>query len=76
MAELVAPLTNGLIGDEDAALCHHLFNVAVAQAETKIQPYAMADDLSWIAVAVVRIAWVAHADEYFSNSGAMPARLT
>jgi hypothetical protein len=38
----------------NAALDHHLFDVAKTQAESKVQPHAVADDLRGEAMAFVR----------------------
>jgi hypothetical protein len=45
LAERSAPLPDGLVGDRDAALQHHLLDVAEAQREPVIEPHAVADDL-------------------------------
>jgi hypothetical protein len=44
--ELTAPLSNGLVGDYDPALCQQILNISEAQAETVVKPNSMADD-SW-----------------------------
>ena len=49
-----APLTDGFLADHDPALGHHFFDVAKTQAESKVQPHAVADDLDGKAMAFVR----------------------
>ncbi len=46
LTELQAPLTDSLIGECDAAHPHHLFDIAITESETKVEPHAMADDFS------------------------------
>jgi hypothetical protein len=41
--ELSAPLSDGLVGDYDPALCQQILNIAKAQAKSIIDPYGMAD---------------------------------
>jgi hypothetical protein len=40
LSELLAPLPDGLVGDHDAALHHHLFDLAEAEREPRIQPHS------------------------------------
>jgi len=40
-AELVAPFANSFIGDLNTSLGQHLLDVAVAQSEAAVQPYAL-----------------------------------
>src|SRR6187397_422930 len=47
------PLTDGFMGDVDAALTQELLHVAVAQREAIIEPDAMADDLTREAMVLV-----------------------
>jgi len=44
-AKLVRPIANGFVSHDNPAFGHHLFDISVAQAEAKIQPDAVADDL-------------------------------
>ena len=44
-AELLTPLSDGLVGDYDPALCQKVFNISEAQAESMIEPDGMADDI-------------------------------
>ena len=60
LAERSAPLPDGLVGDRDAALQHHLLDVAEAQREPVIEPHAVADDLRWEAEPSVRRRLGAH----------------
>jgi hypothetical protein len=55
LAELLAPLTNRLMGDNDATFSLQQLNISQAEAEHVIQPDRVADDLGRKAVAVVRI---------------------
>jgi hypothetical protein len=40
LAELAAPLSDGFIGQDDAALGHELFNISVTQAKPKVEPHS------------------------------------
>ena len=53
LAELAAPLPNGLIRHDDATGEQELFHVAVAETEPEIEPDAMADDVRWKSVILV-----------------------
>ncbi len=44
LAELEAPVSDGLVGESEAAHCHDLFDVAKAQSETEVKPHCVADD--------------------------------
>src|SRR5262245_42352019 len=44
-AELLTPLSDGLVGDYDPALCQKVFNISEAQAESAIEPDGMADNI-------------------------------
>jgi len=50
-----APLTDGFVANHNAALGHHLFDVAKTQAESKVQPHAVADDLGGKTMAFVGV---------------------
>ena len=73
LAELLAPLTNRLIGDNHATFSQQQLNISQAEAEHVIQPDRVTDDLGRKAVAVVRIGWGFHAD---SLAGLQPAGQT
>ena len=73
LAELLAPLTNGLIRDNDATFSQQQLNISQAEAEHVIQPDRVADDLGRKAVAVVRIGGGLHADRL---AGLQPAGQT
>jgi hypothetical protein len=45
LSEFPAPLPDRLVGDDDSTGEQQLFDIAVAEAEAKVQPDAMADDL-------------------------------
>jgi hypothetical protein len=51
--ELSAPLSNGLEGDGDPALCQQILNISEAQAETVVKPNSMADDIWRKSVSVI-----------------------
>jgi len=51
--ELLAPSTDCLVGDDDAALEQHLLDQREAQWESEIEPDGMSDDLRREAVAPV-----------------------
>jgi hypothetical protein len=53
--ERPAPLTNGFIGDHYASYTSSFFDVAVAEAEADIPPDAMADDLGWETMVLLKI---------------------
>src|SRR4249920_3768723 len=76
LAELLAPLTNGLIRDNDATFSQQQLNIPQAEAEHVIQPDRVADDLGRKAVAVVRIGWGFHADSLAGLQQAGQTRLT
>jgi len=52
--ELDRPAANGLIANVNPARGHQLFNVAETQAEAKVEPHGMADDLRRETVALER----------------------
>jgi hypothetical protein len=39
----MAPFPDGFIGNLNASLGQHLLNIAIAQSETEVQPYALLD---------------------------------
>ena len=49
-----APLTDGFVANHNAALGHHIFDAAKTQAESKVLPHTVADDLDGKAMAFVR----------------------
>jgi hypothetical protein len=53
-AELLTPFPNRFVADRDPAFGHHFFDVTKTQAESKVQPHGVADDLSGKAMAFVR----------------------
>ena len=62
LAKFPTPLTDGLIGDDDAAHKEPLFDIPIAEAEPEIQPDTVADNLGWEAVVLiaVRCGWSIH----------------
>jgi hypothetical protein len=55
LPELPAPVAHGFIGKDDAAFCHQLFDIAVAQTKAEVQPDTMADNLRRESMALVEI---------------------
>jgi hypothetical protein len=51
--ELSEPLSNGLVGDYDPALCQQILNISEAQAKSMIEPNGMADDIRWKSMSVI-----------------------
>jgi hypothetical protein len=52
-SELLTPLPNGLVGDDDSAFCHEVLDVSEAQTESVIQPNRVTDDLGRKPVSVI-----------------------
>jgi hypothetical protein len=44
LPELPAPVAHRFIGEDDAAFCHQLLDIPIAQTKTKVEPDTMADD--------------------------------
>ena len=65
--ELLTPLSDGLVGDYDPALCQKVFNISEAQAESVIEPDGMADDIQRKSVSVIGWCIVAHYDSEPEN---------
>src|SRR5580704_4042982 len=61
LAKLLAPPTNRLIRDDNAAFSQKQLNIPEAEAEHVVQPDSVADDLGGKAMAVVRIGRGFHA---------------
>jgi hypothetical protein len=59
-SELLTPLPNGLVGDDDSAFCHEVLDVSEAQTESMIQPDGVTDDLRWESVSVVAVRFAVH----------------
>jgi hypothetical protein len=55
LPEFPAPIPHGFIGQDDATGRHELFDIPIAEAEAKVQPHAMADDLRRESMALVGI---------------------
>jgi hypothetical protein len=55
LAKLAIPLTNSFVGYYDPTRKGQFFDIAVAQAEAKVEPDAMADDLGREAVVLVAV---------------------
>ena len=52
-AELLTPLSDGLVGDYYPSLCQEIFDITEAPAEAVVEPDGMADDLRWKSVSAV-----------------------
>lgn len=55
LAELASPLTDRFVGHGDAAGEQELFHISVAEAETEIQPDAVADDFRRKATVLITV---------------------
>jgi hypothetical protein len=55
LTKLLRPLADRLIHNEDPTGKQQLFDIAIAEAEAKLQPHSMADDLGWEAVVLVSV---------------------
>ncbi len=51
--ELLAPLSDGLVGDHDPPLCKEILDIPETQAEAVVEPDSVADDLRRKSVSVV-----------------------
>ena len=51
--ELLRPIPNGLMRNDDAARCQHVLDHAQAERKAEIQPYRMSGDLGGKAVATI-----------------------
>jgi len=63
---IVAPQTNGFIADSDAPLSQQVFDVAVAQVESVVEPNGILDNFGWESVALVH---------FWEGYAAIPCRL-
>jgi hypothetical protein len=52
-AELLTPLSDGLVGDYDPGLRQKVFNISEAQAESVIEPDGMADNIRRKSVSLI-----------------------
>jgi hypothetical protein len=57
LPELLAPLPDRLVGDDDATSQQPRFDIPGAQTEAVVEPDAMADDRGREAVVFVRVSW-------------------
>ena len=55
LAKLAAPLADGFVGHDDPTFKQQLFHIAKAQAEPKVQPHGVADDLDRKAVILIAV---------------------
>jgi hypothetical protein len=55
LPKCLTPIPHSRVRQDDAALGHELFDIPIAQAETEVQPHAVANDLGWEAMAFVGI---------------------
>jgi hypothetical protein len=53
-SELLAPVTDTLVSNRNAALSQDQLHISQTEAENMIQPHRMADDLGWEAMAMIR----------------------
>jgi hypothetical protein len=67
-----ASLPHGFVCQGDAALRHELLDVPIAQAEAKVEPDSVADDLRWEPMALIQIGceWCAHVASMPHEAGA------
>jgi hypothetical protein len=59
-SELLTPLPNGLVGDDDSPFRQELLNISEAQTESMVQPYPVTDDLGRKPVSVVTAHFAVH----------------
>lgn len=52
-AELIAPEANGFVADGDPPLGHQIFDIAVTQVESMVQPHGILNDFGWESVALI-----------------------
>jgi hypothetical protein len=45
LAKFPAPIPHGFVCQQDTAFSHELFDIPIAQAEAKVEPDAVADNL-------------------------------
>src|SRR5262245_48272851 len=57
LAKLAAPLADGLIGHDHAPFKEEFFHITQTQAEAKVQPHSVTDDLNGKAVVLIAAAW-------------------
>jgi len=53
--KLQAPLTYSFIGNNDASISQHFFNVPETQSESMVKPYNIDDNRLWVTIAFIRI---------------------
>jgi len=58
--ELLTPMSDGFIGDNDSALSKEIFDVAETQTETVIKPDSMTDDVRRKAISVIAGSFALH----------------
>jgi hypothetical protein len=69
LAEFLAPVPNGLVGNDDTPFGQKEFNIPQAEAEHVMQPNSMTDDLRGKAMA---IAWIRRGVHATSVAGLQP----
>jgi hypothetical protein len=67
-SELLTPLPDCFVGDDDTPLCQEILNISKAQAESVIQPDSVTDDLGREAVSVVTSHSCVHHQSLAGNS--------
>jgi hypothetical protein len=60
-AKLLAPLTNGFIGDRDATFGKQFFDLSEAEAEPMVEPHGVTDNFGGKAMTLVAGCWLFHA---------------
>jgi hypothetical protein len=58
--ELQTPQSDGLVSDDDPALCQEIFDISEAQTEAVVEPDGVADDLRRESVSAVAWCVVIH----------------
>ena len=52
LAKLNKPASDSFIGNIQTALREEIFNIAITQSEPTVEPYGVADDFGWKAMAL------------------------
>jgi hypothetical protein len=55
LPELPAPIAHRFVRQQNAAFCHELFDIAVAQAKPEVEPDTVADDFGRESVALIQV---------------------
>jgi len=57
LTKLATPLADGLIGYAHTTFQEEFFHITKTQAEAKVQPHGVTDDLNEKAVVLISVAW-------------------